>query len=89
MCDGCPLASPLFRRLAGRGVSFFWFLLRWVLRLAAFVTRGFPAAWIIILSHGKILLMIVVARAILYLAFSSLLCGFVATQLYWCMRLRQ
>ena len=24
MCDGCPLASPLFRRLAGRGVSPFF-----------------------------------------------------------------
>ena len=33
-------ASPLFRRLAGRGV-FFLFLLRWVLRLAAFVIRVF------------------------------------------------
>ena len=41
MCDGCPLASPLFRRLAGRGLFFFWFLLRWVLHLAAFVIPGF------------------------------------------------
>ena len=41
----------------------------------------FSSAWIIILFSGKILLMIVVAHAILYLAFSSLLCGFVAAQL--------
>ena len=38
---------------------------------------------------GKILLMIVVAHAILYLAFSSLLYGFDAAQLYWCRKLRQ
>ena len=41
MCDGRPLASPLFRRLAGRGAFFFGcFLFRWILRLAAFLIRG-------------------------------------------------
>ena len=35
------LASPLYRRLTGRGVFVFCFLPRWVLRLAAFVIRGF------------------------------------------------
>ena len=41
MCDGRPLASPLLRRLAGRGAFFGSFLFRWVLRLAALLIRGF------------------------------------------------
>ena len=40
MCDGRPLASSLFRRLAGRGAFFCCFLFRWILRLAAFLIRG-------------------------------------------------
>ena len=40
MCDGRAIASPLFRRLAGRGAFFLsWF--RWILRLVAFMIRGF------------------------------------------------
>ena len=46
MCDGRSLASPLFRRLAGRGAFFCCFLFRWILRLAAFLIRGST-------SHGS------------------------------------
>ena len=31
MCDGCSLASPFFRRLAGRGAFFCGFQFRWIL----------------------------------------------------------
>ena len=34
VCDGRPYASPLFRRLAGRGTFFRGFPLRWVLHFA-------------------------------------------------------
>ena len=88
MCDGRTLASPLFRCLAGRGVFFCCFPFRWILRLVSFLI-----AVVLCMDHHltirMVLLMIVVAHAILFLAFSSLLCGFVATQLFWCKRLRQ
>ena len=35
-----PPASPLFRRLAGRGVFFCGFLFRWVLHLVVYLIRG-------------------------------------------------
>ena len=40
MCDGRPLASPLFRRLAGRGAFFRGFPFRWVLHFVFYLTRG-------------------------------------------------
>ena len=40
MCDGRPFASPLFRRLAGRGALFRGFPFRWVLHLALSLTRS-------------------------------------------------
>ena len=39
MCDGRPLASQLFRRLAGRGALFCGFLFRWVLYVVLSLTR--------------------------------------------------
>ena len=39
-CDGRSLASPLLRRLAGRGAFFCSFLIRWVLHLAFSLIRG-------------------------------------------------
>ena len=39
MCDGHPFASPLFRRLAGRGALFCGFPCRWVLHFALSFTR--------------------------------------------------
>ena len=39
MCDGRPFASPLFRRLAGRGALFWCFPFRWVLHILLFLTR--------------------------------------------------
>ena len=40
MCDGRPLASPLFRRLAGRGALFSRFPFRCVLHFVFFLIRG-------------------------------------------------
>ena len=40
MCDGRSLASPLFRRLAGRGAFFCGFLLRWVPHFVFYLIRG-------------------------------------------------
>ena len=40
MCDIRPFASPLFRRLAGRGAFFRGFPFRWVLHFALFLTRS-------------------------------------------------
>ena len=40
MCDGRPFASPLFRRLAGRGAFFSCFSFRWVLHFALSLTRS-------------------------------------------------
>ena len=40
MCDGRPLASPLFRRLAGRGAFFCGFLFRWILHFVFHLIRG-------------------------------------------------
>ena len=40
MCDGRSLASPFFRRLAGRGAFFRGFLVRWVLHLVFYFIRG-------------------------------------------------
>ena len=40
MCDGRPLASPLFRRLAGRGTFFCGFPFRWVLHFVFYLFRG-------------------------------------------------
>ena len=40
MCDGRPLASPLFRRLAGRDGFYLRFPFRWVLHLALSLTRS-------------------------------------------------
>ena len=40
MCDGRSLASPLFRRLAGRGAFFCGSLFRWVLHIVFHLTRG-------------------------------------------------
>ena len=40
MCDGRPLASPLFSRLAGRGAIFCGFPFRWVLHFVVFLIRG-------------------------------------------------
>ena len=40
MCDGRPLASPLFRRLAGRGAFFCGFPFRWVLHFVVYLIRG-------------------------------------------------
>ena len=40
MCDGRSLASPLFRRLAGRGALFRGFPFRWVLHFVLSLTRG-------------------------------------------------
>ena len=40
MCDGRHLASPLFRRLAGRGAFFRGFPFRWVLRFVLYLTRS-------------------------------------------------
>ena len=74
MCDDRPLASPLFRRLAGRGTFFCGFPFRWVLHFVVFLIHH-PAL-------GKILLMIVGAHAILYLVFSFQLCGFDAANPY-------
>ena len=39
MCDGCPFASPLFRRLAGRGPFFRGFPFRWALQLTVSLAR--------------------------------------------------
>ena len=39
MCDGCPFASPLFRRLAGRGSFFRGFPFRWALQLTVSLAR--------------------------------------------------
>ena len=39
MCDGRPFASPLFRRLPGRGASFCGFPFHWVLHFATSFTR--------------------------------------------------
>ena len=39
MCDGRPFASPLFRRLAGRGPIFRGFPFRWALQFALSLTR--------------------------------------------------
>ena len=39
-CDGRSFASPLLRRLPGRGAFFFGFLIRWVLHLAFSLIRG-------------------------------------------------
>ena len=47
MCDGRTLASPLFRRIAGRGVFFFFVLFRLFLRLVAF----WFAVWICMNHH--------------------------------------
>ena len=41
MCDGRSLASPFFRRLAGRGAFFCGFLFRWVLRFVSHLVHGF------------------------------------------------
>ena len=40
MCDGRPLASPLFRHLAGRGALFSGFRFRWVLHLVCYLIPG-------------------------------------------------
>ena len=40
MCDGRTLASPLFRRLAGRGAFFRGFPFRWVLHFVLYLNRG-------------------------------------------------
>ena len=40
MCDGRPLASPLFRHLAGRGALFRGFPFRWVSHFVLSLTRG-------------------------------------------------
>ena len=40
MCDGRTLASPLFRRLAGRGAFFCGFPFRWVLHFVFYLIRG-------------------------------------------------
>ena len=40
MCDGRPFASPLFRRLAGRGAFFCGFLFRWILHFVFHLIRG-------------------------------------------------
>ena len=40
MCDGRSLASPLFRRLAGRGAYFRGFPFRWVLHFVFCLIRG-------------------------------------------------
>ena len=40
MCDGRSLASPLFRRLAGRGAFFSGFPFRWVLHFVFYLIRG-------------------------------------------------
>ena len=39
MCDGRPFASPLFRRLAGRGPFFCGFPFRWALQFDISLTR--------------------------------------------------
>ena len=39
MCDGRPFASPLFRRLAGRGTFFRGFPFRWALQLTVSLAR--------------------------------------------------
>ena len=39
LCDGRPFASPLFRRLAGRGPSFRGFPFRWALQFALSLDR--------------------------------------------------
>ena len=39
VCDGRPFASPLFRRLAGRGTFFCCFPFRWALQFAFSLTR--------------------------------------------------
>ena len=41
MCDGRSLASPFFRRLAGRGAFFCGFLFRWVFRFVSHWVHGF------------------------------------------------
>ena len=41
MCVGRSLASPSFRRLAGRGAFFCGFLVRWVLRFVSHLIRNF------------------------------------------------
>ena len=40
MCDGRPLASPFFRRLAGRGAFFCGFPFRWILHFVFYLIRG-------------------------------------------------
>ena len=40
MCDGRLLASPLFRRLAGRGTLFRGFPFRWVIHFVLSLTRS-------------------------------------------------
>ena len=40
MCDARPFASPLFRRLAGRGALFRGFPFRWVLHFVLSLTRS-------------------------------------------------
>ena len=82
MCDGRSLASPLSRLLAGRGAFFRGFPFRWVLHFVLSLTRS-------VIVHDSAScsredsLHEVCARAILYLAFSFLICGFDATNPYW------
>ena len=79
MCDGRSLASPLLRRLAGRGAFFCGFLIRWVLRFVLhFVTvLHFVSGYV---APEKVPLVIVIVHAIPCLAFFSLLYGFVAVK---------
>ena len=82
MCDGRSLASPLLRRLAGRGAFFCGFPFRWVLHFVSYLIRGVALHESSSCSRENSL-MIVGAHAILYLAFSFRLCGFDATNPYW------
>ena len=82
MCDGCLLASPLFSPYGGSRRLFLWFpvsmgsTLGGLFWFAVLLCMNRPPAL------GKILLMIVGAHAILYLAFSFQLCGFDAANPY-------
>ena len=73
MCDGRSLASPLFRRLAGRRAFFCGFYFDGFFALSR-IWSTVLLSMSYHLAPGKVPFVIVVAHAIPYLAFFSLLC---------------
>ena len=83
MCDGRPFASPLFRRLAGRGAFFCGFLFRWILHFVFHLIRGVALHESSSCSKGDSL--VDCGRPCDPLCFHC----FVAAKLYWCRKLRR